>query len=217
MLTLFMLRLAFALDILRHEEVVAIPDDVGELSNPIAKDKHSGLFGELEVDLDMTMAKDEIVDVGVILDVFLGEEHEVFAILAHIGRFLIVGTLQPAVLGPVLAEPHAPTGMERRESPLTGAIMKNTLDKFEALIGITQPVAMCQEEDLAIKLSGLRLLVEDNTALLFQITVSPNVVVACEVMHLDTHIGEFGEFSQEAGEALGHHIFVFVPEVEHVA
>ena len=106
-----MLWLAFALDVLRHEEVVAVPDDVGELGNPIAKDKHSGLFGELEVDLNMTMAKDEIVDVGVILDVFLGEKHEMFAILAHIGWLLIVDTLHPAVLSPVQAEPHAPTGM----------------------------------------------------------------------------------------------------------
>ena len=95
--------------------------------------------------------------------------------------------------------------------------MEDAPDEFETFGRIAQTVAMCQEEDLAIELGGLRLLVEDDTTLLFQIAISPDVVVACKVMHLDTHIGEFGDFSQKTGEALGHHIFIFVPEIEHVA
>ena len=106
------LGLAFALDILGHEEVVTIPDNVGELADPIAQDNHSGFLGELEVDLDVAMAIDEIVDVGMILDVLLREKHEVFAVLTHIGRLLVVRALQTAVLGPVQTEPHAPAGVE---------------------------------------------------------------------------------------------------------
>ena len=131
-----MLWLAFALDVLRHEEVLTIPDDVGELGNPVAQDYHTGLFRQLEVDLDVAVAINEVVDIGVILDVFLGEEHEVFAVLAHIGRFLVVTALQPAVLGPVESEPHAPAGMEGREGPLTGAVVEDALDELEALGGI---------------------------------------------------------------------------------
>ena len=211
------LQLAFALDVLRHEKMFAIPDDVGEMGDPVAKDNHAGFFRQLEVDLDMAVAIDEIVDVGVILDVLLGEEHEVFAVLTHVRRFLAIGTLQTAVLGPVEAKPHAPAGMEGRESPLTSAVVEDALDELKALIGIAQAITVSEKENLAIEFGGLRLLVEDNTTLLFEILVSPNVVVARKVMHLDAHIGEFGDFSQETGETLGYHIFVFVPEVEHVA
>ena len=212
-----LLWLAFALDVLRHEEVLAIPDDVGEMGNPVAQNDHTSLLCQLKINLDVAVAIDEIVDVGMILNVLLGEEYKVFAVLTHIGRFLVVSPLQAAVLGPVKAEPHAPAGMEGREGPLTGAVVEDALDELETLVGIAQTVTMREEEDLTVEFGGFRLLVEDDTALLFKIAVSPNVVVACEVMHLDAHIGEFGDLAQKTGEALGHYIFIFVPEVEHVA
>ena len=86
--------LALALDVLRHVEVLAVPDDVGEMADPIAKDNHAGLVRQLKVDLDMTVAVDEVVDVGVILYVLLRVEHQMLAILTHVGRLLAVGTLQ---------------------------------------------------------------------------------------------------------------------------
>ena len=36
-------------------------------------------------------------------------------------------------------------------------------------------------------------------------------------MHLDTQIGEFGEFAQKTRVTLGDHLAPLVPEVEHVA
>ena len=163
------------------------------------------------------MAIDEIVDIRVILDVLLRKEHEVFAVLTHIGRLLVVRAFQAAVLGPVQAEPHAPARMKGREGPLTGAVVEDALDELKTLVGIAQSVAMCQEKDLAIEFSSLRLLVENDTTLLFQIAIGPDIVVACEIMHLNPHVGEFGEFTQEASKTFGHYIFIFVPEVEHVA
>ena len=59
----------------------------------------------------MAVTVDEIVYIGVILDIFLCEEHEVFAVLAHICRLFVVGALQAAVLSPVEPEPHSPAGM----------------------------------------------------------------------------------------------------------
>lgn len=197
--------------------MVAVPDDVGELCNPVTQDQHSRFFSKLEVDLNMAVAINEIVDVGVILDVFLREAHEMFAVLTHIGRLLVIVALQATVLGPVQTEPQAPTGMEGREGPLTGTVVEDALKELEAFVGIAQSVAMRQEEYLTIEFGGLGLLVEDDATLLFQITIGPDVVVACEKMHLDAHVSEFGEFAQKAGKALGHHIFVLVPEVEHIA
>ena len=63
--------LALALDVLRHEEVLAVPDDVGEVRDPVAEDDDAGLARQLQVDLDVAVAIDEAVDVGVILDVLL--------------------------------------------------------------------------------------------------------------------------------------------------
>ena len=169
--------------------MVAVPDDVGELSNPIAKNDHTCLFGELQIDLDVAVAVNEIVDVRMILDVLLREEHQVFAILPHICRFLVISALQTAVLGPVQTEPHTPAGMKSREGPLTGTVMKDASDELETLVGIAQAIAMRKEEYLAVEFGGLRLLVEDDATLFFKIAVSPDVVVACEIMHLDAHVG----------------------------
>ena len=58
---------------------------------------------------------------------------------------------------------------------------------------------------------------QDDATLLLQIVVGPDVVIACEVMHLNTHVGQFRQLAQKAGKALGDDVFVFVPEVEHVA
>ena len=58
-----MLWFALALDVLRHQQVVAVVDDIGELANPIAKDDHPSPFRQLEVNLDMAMAIDEVIHV----------------------------------------------------------------------------------------------------------------------------------------------------------
>lgn len=88
------LYLALALYILRHEEVVAVPDGIAELGDPVAEDEDTGLVGELEVDVDVTVAVDEVVDVGVILYVALGVEDEKLAVFAHVGWLLAFWPLQ---------------------------------------------------------------------------------------------------------------------------
>ena len=92
--------LALAFDIFTHKHVLTVIHNVGELCNPVAKDYHSRLARELEVDLYMTMAIYEIIHIGMGLDIFLGIEHEMLAILAHIRRFLVVVALHATVLGP---------------------------------------------------------------------------------------------------------------------
>lgn len=86
--------LTLAFDVLRHVEVLAVPYDVRELADPVAKDYHARLLRQLQVYLDVAVPVDEVVDVRVVLYVTLGEAHQVFAVLAHIGRFLAIDTLQ---------------------------------------------------------------------------------------------------------------------------
>ena len=106
--------------------------------------------------------------------------------------------------------------MKTGESPLADLIMEDVLDKFELLIGITQSVAMCQVEHLAVDLRRLRLLMQNHTTLLLQIIVGPDIVVAGEVMHLHTHICQLRKLPQETSVALWYDKLVFVPEVKHV-
>ena len=175
--------------------MIAVPDHIRELGYPVAKDDDTGFLGELEVNFDMTMSIDKDIDIRVILDVFLGIENQVFTLLTHKGLNTIALVCQSRMLGPRQSEPHTPTGMEGREKVLADAIMEDGTDKLERLAGVAQAVAMGQIEYLSIELYGLWLLVEDDTTLALQIFVGPDVVVACELVHLDTHVSQFGELA----------------------
>ena len=107
--------------------------------------------------------------------------------------------------------------MQGRESPLAKAVVEYPADELERLVGVAQAVTMSHEEYLAVDLCSQRLVVQDDAALFFQILLGPDVVVAGEVMYLDAHIGQLRQFAEEAGVAFGHHVTVFIPEVEHVA
>ena len=58
---------------------------------------------------------------------------------------------------------------------------------------------------------------DNESALVLQVSVCPDVVVAGEEMHLHTHVGQFGQLAEEARVALRHHVAPLAPEVEHVA
>ena len=76
---------------------------------------------------------------------------------------------------------------------------------------------MVKKENLAIDFGGKRLFVENDTTFLLQIVIGPDVMVADEEMHLHPIISQFGEFAEKAAVTSWHHIFVFIPEIEHVA
>ena len=94
------LRLALALHIFLKEHVLAVEHGICELRNPVAENHDACLLREEEVELDVPVAEHEVVDVRVGLHVLLGIEHQMFAVLAHVGRLFAVGTLQSGVLSP---------------------------------------------------------------------------------------------------------------------
>ena len=59
--------------------MLAVPDNVGELPDPVTDDHHACLAGEHQVELDVTMAVDEVVDVGVFL-----QDYENYAEICYI-------------------------------------------------------------------------------------------------------------------------------------
>jgi hypothetical protein len=76
---------------------------------------------------------------------------------------------------------------------------------------------MSQEKYLVVNFYGLRFVMHDDPTFLLQIAVCPEVMIAREEMYFHSHIGQLREFSQKAGVPFGYHIFVFVPEVKHIA
>ncbi len=53
----------------------AIEDSIGELADPVTENHQTGVACEFDIELNMAMTEDEIVDVGMLLDVVFGEEY----------------------------------------------------------------------------------------------------------------------------------------------
>ncbi len=58
---------------------------------------------------------------------------------------------------------------------------------------------------------------ECDTTLTLQIIETPHIVVACEVVHLNTQISQFAYLAKKTREATWHDSAVLEPKVEHVA
>ena len=112
------------------------------------------------------MSVDEVVDVGMCLDIFLCVEHQELLVLPHIRRLLPIGTFHTGMFRPCLSEPHRPSGMEGREQMLTGTVMEHPANELELLVRITQSVTVSHKEYLPVDLCGEGLFMEDHTTFL---------------------------------------------------
>ena len=200
-----------------EEKVLAIEHGIGELRNPVAEDKHPTGALEHQVELNVAMAEDEEVDVGVRAEVVLGKDDEFLAVLALIGRLLAVFAFHATVACPFQAKGHAPAGMDAGEEALTQAIVEDAAQELELAVLAAQPVAMAQVEEAAVDVHHAALRVERDATFLLQVVAHPQVVVAREEMHLHAHVRQLAYLAQQAGVALGHHGLVLVPEVKDVA
>jgi len=87
----------------------------------------------------------------------------------------------------------------------------------EAKRRITQPVAVSYIKTLAQNIQFLSFLVNNNAHFLLDIAKQPKIVVACEPVHRNAGIGKFGQLAKKTNKTLRHNLFVFVPEVYHIA
>lgn len=212
-----LLWLRFAFDEVLHAQRVAIKYSIGAELNPVAQNEQSGLARKHEVEFDMTMPIDEVIDVGVRLEIFLGVDDERLLVFTLISRCPLLLVFQPAMLGPFKAELQAPAGGYTGKQPLQHGIVKHAAQESELAVGVTQPIAMSQIEEFALDIYSHRFIMHDDTTLLGEILLAPEVVVTDEKVHLYTMVGEFAHLAQEAGKPLRHHVAVFEPEVEYVA
>lgn len=151
-----------------QEHVFPIEDGIGELADPVAENHQTGMACQFDVELDMAVPEDEVVDVGMVLNIVFGKEHKVFLVITHIVdvvRFLV---LDIAVLSPCQSETDAPTGMEGGEQPLAYLVMEDGTDHLERSVGVAHAVTMGKEELLTVDLRGLWLLMQDDPTFLLR-------------------------------------------------
>lgn len=143
----------------------------------------------------MAVPENEEVDVGVILEIGLGKEDEGLFVFALEGRFAAVFALEAAVFGPLQAETYAPTWMEGGKEPLRHAIVEEGAEEGETATLDAEAVTVGEVENFVGDLDSAGRGVEHHAALFDQIIAHPQVVVAGEIVDLDTEVGEFGEFA----------------------
>ena len=205
------------LNILLHKEVLAVKHGIGEEGDPVAQDGHARRAAEHKVEFDVAVPKDEVIDVGVRLQVVLGIDNKVLLILAHVGRFDAVLTLQATVFCPGESEVHAPAGMYGGKEALAEFVVKQAAQPFELPVIVAQPITVSEVKRLAVEFRNKSLTVQNYPTFLLQVIAHPKVVIADEEMHLHAHVGEFGNLAQEARVALRHNKFILVPEVKHIS
>ena len=107
------LQASVALYIILHKQVLPVEYGISELRNPITQNQDTARTGQHQVQLDVTMAENEIVDIGMGFQVVLGKTDEILLVLAQIRGVAAFHTmLQAAVRRPRQTEIHSPTGMD---------------------------------------------------------------------------------------------------------
>ena len=157
----------------------------------------------------MAVSEDEIVYLGMRFEIFLGIEHQVFSVLAHVRRLFAVNALHAAVLCPVKAEIYSPARMNSSE--------QQPSQELELLVVVAQSVAVRKKEHLAVYLGYDFLSVHNHATLLFEVVAAPDVVVSGKEVDLHAVVCQLANLAKESGISLWYNEFVFEPEVEHVA
>ena len=151
------------------------------------------------------------------LQIILGVEHQRFLVFTHEWWFLAVLTLHAGMFCPRHSEPHGPSWMDHAEESLTCTVVEDAADEKELAVVVAKGIAVSQIEKLAVDFCRQRFVVHYHSTFVLKVAEHPNIVIACEVVYLDTHVGKLREFPEEACVTLRNGISPLVPEVEHVA
>ena len=116
-------------------------------------------------------------------------------VFAQVDGLIFLLMTDIAMLGPRQSKAHAPTRMEGRKEPLAYLVVEDGADDFERLVRVAHAVAVCQKELVTVDLGSLFLFVQNDATLLLQVFVGPDVVVAREIVYLDTHVRQFRQFA----------------------
>ena len=167
----------------------------------------------------MAVSEDEVVDVGMRLQILACKAHEAFFLFALIGGFAFFLVGLAAVLCPVESEVDEPSGMDGFGATAEqGAFEASKHEARFPVVGCAVVAVSVGEEKLfSAEFDGAGFAVEDDAAFGGEVVAHPHVVVADEEVYLHAAVGQFADLAEEAGETAGDDVAVFKPEVEHVA
>ena len=93
------------------------------MADPVAQDHQPRMAGQLDVQLDVPVAEDEIVDIGMLLDILAGKEHQMLLVLTEEDGIVLLLVTDVAVTGPCQSEADTPAGMQVGEEPLAYTVV----------------------------------------------------------------------------------------------
>ena len=168
--------------------MLAIEYEIGELPYPIAKDKHTRLAVQWQVELYVAMPINVVVYIFVRPHILFGVLHQVFFVFAKERKFFAVRTFHAALFCPTKSQLHSPPRVKEVQQSLAGTVVEYLSQDFEQWVGVAKPIAVCQIEYLVVDFGCYTVSVQYHATFFFQVSVCPNIVVASEEMHLYAHI-----------------------------
>lgn len=87
---------------------------------------------------------------------------------------------------------------------------------MEFFVAATNSVSMSKKESFAVNICFQWFAVNVHARFFWEIVEHPEIVIAGKEMHLDTFVGQFGNFPQNASETAWNNPAVFEPEVEDI-
>ena len=107
-----------------YVQMVAVKLGIGVFAYPVAQYNELTAVGQVVMLVDVAMADDEVVCLGIVLSILAGKGQCVVLFLAQDDAFAAF-VLEAAVASPAVAEIHSPAGVECGKHPLANFIVKD--------------------------------------------------------------------------------------------
>jgi len=161
----------------------------------------------------MAMSENSEINIGIILEIFFGKNNQRLVLFAFV--FCIVGIKFFAVtFRPRKTEILPDSWRNKLKKPLE----KRTVKYFSSKIIVARNfIAVRNEKSLTSKRHRLRLTMNSYADFIFEITESPNIVIARKKVNFNSRINQFSHFPQKTNITFGNNRLVFVPKIEHIA
>ena len=158
--------MCLSLDKVLHAQLLTIKHGIGAEVYPLAQDEQAGLTREHEVKFDVTMTVDEIIDVGVRLQIFLGIDDKRLILLAHISGRSLTFVLEATMLGPFQPKLYAPARVNASKQTLQHRIVEHGTKEQELAVLVAKSITVSEVEELTLNLGRERFIVHRHTTLL---------------------------------------------------
>ena len=108
--------------ILKKFKVLTVEDAVGEVADPVSQANHPAVFGDTNVEGDMTVSEYKIFNIRILFMLYTGKLELVLIVHSHKRAQSTV--FHAALSGPPMGKGHGAIGMDPGIKPLHGPVLK---------------------------------------------------------------------------------------------